>query len=64
MNDNKTGVFFRITLAQKEVLNQVAKNEERSLQAVFNRALREYVSLHHGIKYHSIEDDLAELLQS
>ncbi len=64
MNESKTGVFFRITVQQKDILNQVAKNEERSLQAIFNRALREYIDRHHGMKYHSVEDDMAELLQS
>jgi hypothetical protein len=52
---DKTGIFFRISQQQKDILNKVAKNEERTLQAVFNRALREYVE-----KYHKMSFDLSD----
>jgi len=61
VNDQRTGLFFRITNEQKEILNKVAKAEERTLQAVFNRAMREYIDRYHQIKFANIEDEVESL---
>jgi hypothetical protein len=63
MSDSKTGVFFRISNAQKEMLTKIAKKEERTLQAVFNRAMREYIERNHGVQFVT-NDEHEELLQS
>lgn len=48
MNDQtRTGVFFRISVGQKEMLNKICRVEERTLQSVFIRAIREYVERNH-----------------
>jgi hypothetical protein len=57
----KTGLFFRLTYEQKGVLDKVAKNEERTLQSVFNRAMREYILKYHNLNYMPIENELAAL---
>lgn len=59
MDDNKTGVFFRLATNHKSILNEVAKREERSLQAVFVRALREYILKHHGLHFAPQEEEMA-----
>ncbi len=63
MSDSKTGVFFRISNAQKEMLTKIAKKEERTLQAVFNRAMREYIERNHGAQFVT-NDEHEESFQS
>jgi len=53
----KTGLFFRIPANQKAVLVEVAKREERNLQAIFTRALREYIQRHHGLQFAPQEEE-------
>ena len=54
---SKTGLFFRIPTDQKTILVEVAKKEERSLQAIFTRALREYIQKHHGMQFAPPEEE-------
>jgi len=61
---SKTGLFFRIPTDQKTLLVEVAKIEERSLQAIFTRALREYIQKHHGLKFAPPEEESVGALQS
>jgi predicted transcriptional regulator len=62
-DQTKTGVFYRISYAQKEMLTKIAKKEERTLQAVFNRAMREYIERNHGVQFIT-SDEHDELLQA
>jgi hypothetical protein len=58
MHDNtKTGLFFRIPADQKAILVDVAKKEERNLQAIFTRALREYIQKYHGMQFAPQEEE-------